>query len=107
MKLKRHAILLSIAALGFGAGPLQAADGEEIYRSAMPPCSSCHDTGAAGAPKVGDAESWGDRLDKDTAGLVQSVKDGLGVMPAYEGKNTDEELTASVQWMVEQTRNGE
>lgn len=107
MKFQRYATLLCAAAITLGAGPIQAADGEEIYRGAMPPCSSCHDSGAAGAPKLGDAASWGERLDKDTAALVQSVKQGLGVMPAYEGKQSDEELAAAVEWMLQQTRETE
>ena len=107
MKFQRYAILLCTIALTVGAGSSQAADGEEIYTGAMPPCSSCHNTGAAGAPKVGDADSWGDRLDADTAELVQNVKDGQGAMPAYKDRNSEEELTAAVEWMVEQTRNAE
>jgi hypothetical protein len=30
--------------------------GEEVYKMA---CAACHTTGAAGAPKLGDAGSWG------------------------------------------------
>ncbi len=98
-------IVTGAMALTLAAAVTHAADGEEVYRSgSMPPCSSCHDTGAAGAPKVGDAASWGDSIDADVATLVQSVKDGKGIMPAYEGKNSEEELTAAVNWMLEQSK---
>lgn len=95
-------------ALAFGmslGGNAHAIDGEEVYRSgSMPPCFTCHDTGTAGAPKTGDAGTWGDRLDKDTADLVASVMSGQGVMPAYQDRISEDEARAAVEWMLEQTK---
>lgn len=40
-------------------------------------CFSCHAAGVADAPKFGDRESWGTRLDKGENALLQSVIDGM------------------------------
>lgn len=46
-------------------------------------CNVCHASGAAGAPKIGDAAVWSDRLSKAGGidGLVASVVNGKGAMP--------------------------
>jgi cytochrome c5 len=44
-------------------------------------CKVCHATGAAGAPKTGDAAAWAPRLDKGMDVLVVSVSNGLNAMP--------------------------
>jgi cytochrome c5 len=64
-------------------------------------CKVCHDAGAAGAPKIGDAEAWAPRLAKGMDALVASVNKGLNAMPP-KGMCfdcTDADYTALIQYM--------
>ena len=45
-------------------------------------CFACHGTGAAGAPKSGDAAAWKPRLLKGEKALLKSVTEGMVGMPA-------------------------
>ena len=56
--------------------------GEAIYTST---CAACHGTGAAGAPKFGDAASWGPRIANGYEALLKSALAGKGAMPARGG----------------------
>src|SRR3569832_881359 len=47
--------------------------GEEVFKAQ---CTTCHATGAAGAPKVGDTAAWGPRISKGFEALVQSAMHG-------------------------------
>ncbi len=44
-------------------------------------CAVCHATGAANAPKTGDAAAWEPRLAKGMDALVASVDKGMNAMP--------------------------
>ena len=44
-------------------------------------CFACHGTGAAGAPKSGDADAWKPRLAKGQEALLKSVTEGMVGMP--------------------------
>ena len=44
-------------------------------------CAICHASGAANAPKTGDAAAWESRLAKGADALVASVNAGLNAMP--------------------------
>ena len=44
-------------------------------------CIQCHVTGLGGAPRVGNSAEWAPRLDKGLDALVDSVKQGLSIMP--------------------------
>ncbi|SFU46522.1 c-type cytochrome [Pseudoduganella namucuonensis] len=59
--------------------------GEAIYTST---CAACHGTGAAGAPKTGDAGAWGARLAQGYDTVVKHAIQGLRAMPA-KGGNPD------------------
>ena len=65
-------------------------------------CFACHSTGAAGAPKTGDAAAWAPRLEKGADVLVQSVKNGLNGMPPTGlcADCTDEEYKALIDYMA-------
>lgn len=69
-------------------------------------CAACHNSGAAGAPKVGTAADWAPRLEKGLDAVVQNAINGLnGVMPP-KGlcfTCTDDELKAVVEYMVEKS----
>jgi cytochrome c5 len=59
--------------------------GLAIYTST---CVACHGTGAAGAPKTGDAGAWAPRIAQGYDTLVQHAVHGIRAMPA-KGGNPD------------------
>jgi len=78
-------------------------DGEALYASVG--CVACHAAGVAGAPKIGDAEAWGPRIEQGTDALYQRVFNGKGVMPPRGGSSaSDEEIMAVVDYMVSQAQ---
>jgi len=85
----------------------EQADGEMVYNTA---CLACHMTGAAGAPKLGDAEAWVDRIAQGMEVLVKHAIEGfqgkVGMMPPKGGNTAldDKAVTAAVQFMVDQSQ---
>lgn len=72
--------------------------GEEVFKAQ---CTTCHSTGAAGAPKFGDAAAWGPRIAKGFDALVQSALHGKGAMPAQGGGDFDDvEVARGVAYMA-------
>ena len=49
--------------------------GEDVFKAQ---CSACHATGAAGAPKFGDAAAWGPRIKTGYEALLTSALKGKG-----------------------------
>lgn len=90
------------------AGAEQAAtsgprSGEDIYNSH---CMACHATGAAGAPKLGDAEAWAPRIAQGMDKLMANASNGLRAMPP-KGlcmDCSDAELQAAIEYMVGQSQ---
>lgn len=72
--------------------------GEEVFKAQ---CTTCHSTGAAGAPKFGNAGEWGPRIAKGFDALVQSALKGKGNMPAQSGGDFDDvEIARGVAYMA-------
>ncbi len=80
-----------------------SAKGRDAYQAS---CAACHATGAAGAPKVGDASSWSPRIAAGVAMLHISALKGKGAMPAKGGNASlaDADVKAAVDFMVAQSR---
>ncbi|MGI9286405.1 MAG: c-type cytochrome [Pseudomonadales bacterium] len=77
--------------------------GEDIYKAS---CTSCHDAGVAGAPKIGDADAWKPRLDNGIDTLYSNSINGVNAMPP-KGlcmDCSDEEMQAVVDYMVEKSQ---
>ena len=51
-------------------------------------CAACHDSGAAGAPKLGDNAGWSARLSQGYDILIKHAIEGIRAMPA-KGGNPD------------------
>lgn len=77
--------------------------GEEVYTAA---CSACHDSGAAGAPKFGDAGAWGDRISKGKETLYKHAINGFNAMPAKGGCGdcSDKEVQNAVDYIVAESK---
>lgn len=79
-------------------------NGEQVYSTK---CFTCHATGAAGAPKTGDAAIWSTRLaahGKD--GLYEHAIKGFNAMPA-KGlcmDCSDDEIKHAVDYMLDHSK---
>lgn len=75
-----------------------ARSGEDVFKAQ---CSACHATGAAGAPKFGDAGAWGARISKGYDALLTSALKGKGNMgPQGGGDFEDFEIGRGVAYMA-------
>jgi cytochrome c5 len=80
-------------------------DGEATYNMA---CMACHASGAAGAPVVGDVDSWSPRIAKGVEALHNSGINGIAGtgMMAKGGRAdlSDQEVMAAVDYMIENSQ---
>ncbi len=73
-------------------------DGATIYNTV---CGACHNTGAAGAPKIDDKAAWAPRLAQGKDGLIKSVTNGKGAMPPKGGATlSDDEIKGVVDYVL-------
>ena len=83
--------------------PVTAAlTGPQVYNTA---CIACHSTGVGGAPVVGDAAQWVDRIAQGSDVLKEhaiSGFTGVGFMPAKGGRLdlSDDEVAVAVDYMI-------
>ncbi|MEI8264947.1 MAG: c-type cytochrome [Betaproteobacteria bacterium] len=74
--------------------------GEQVYQTA---CVACHGSGAAGAPKLGDAGAWAARIKTGYDSLLNSALKGKGAMGAQGGGDySDTEIGRAVVYMANQ-----
>jgi cytochrome c5 len=72
--------------------------GEEVFKAQ---CSACHSSGAAGAPKFGDAAAWAPRVKTGFEALYNSAMKGKGAMGAQSGGDfADYEIARAVVYMA-------
>lgn len=75
---------------------------DQLYQGA---CLACHSTGAAGAPKIGDAAAWTARLAKGLDSLVTSAINGIGAMPPRGGSQfNDDQIRATVEYILSESK---
>ena len=75
--------------------------GQAVYNAV---CVACHGTGAAGAPKAGDAGAWSARIAQGYDTLVQHAVQGIRAMPAKGGNPDldDVEVARAVAYLANQ-----
>ena len=95
------------AAVAAAAAPAPAAvsddPGAATYNRV---CHTCHATGVAGAPLLGNKEAWQPRIDQGLDALLSSAIHGKNAMPP-RGTCTncsDEDLKAAIEYMVSQVK---
>lgn len=77
--------------------------GEKAYRGA---CFACHDSGAAGAPILGDRAAWSSRLGAGYDAMLSSAINGKGAMPPKGGAAylSDGEVGNIVAFMMDRSK---
>jgi cytochrome c5 len=110
--LKPEAVAARLQPVGrveFGAagagGAAGARTGEQIVKTV---CATCHQTGVANAPKIGDKAAWAPRIKKGQAQLVKDALNGVRAMPARggDGSLSDLEVERAVVYLVNQAGGG-
>jgi cytochrome c5 len=94
-----------VGRIEFGAGGGGAAgnrSGEEVVKSV---CATCHQTGVANAPKIGDKAAWAPRIKEGLATLVKDAINGVRAMPPKGGNPSlsDDEVARAVVFMANQS----
>ncbi|WP_341744052.1 c-type cytochrome [Azonexus hydrophilus] len=78
-------------------------DGPTVYNSV---CGACHNTGAAGAPKIDAKGDWTARLGAGNAALYAAVINGKGAMPPKGGaaKLSEDEVKGAVDYILSKVK---
>jgi len=86
---------------GGGAGAAGGKSGEEVVKGT---CAACHQTGVAGAPKIGDKAAWAPRIKEGLNQLVSDAIKGIRGMPPKGGNSSlsDDEVARAVVFMANQ-----
>ena len=75
---------------------------DQLYQAA---CLACHTTGAAGAPKIGDAAAWKERAGKGLEALVSNAINGMGAMPPRGASQfSDDQIRAVVEYILAESK---
>ena len=96
--LKNIAPVAKLVALDANA-PRVERSGEEVFNAV---CTSCHTSGALGAPKLNSKGDWGGRLGQGFDKLVDHAINGIRQMPARGGDPdiSDIEIARTVAYMA-------
>ncbi|MHB8405000.1 MAG: c-type cytochrome [Gammaproteobacteria bacterium] len=92
---------MASSALAPAGGSASAAvqTGKQIWEGT---CSACHQTGALGAPRIGNKAEWAPHLAKGLAVLENHALHGFKSMPAHGGNLalTDAQVIKALEYMV-------
>lgn len=81
-------------------GPAVLRTGEQVFTGQ---CAACHVSGAAGAPKLGDAAAWAPRVKTGYEALLNSALKGKNAMGAQGGgEYSDLEIGRAVVYLANQ-----
>lgn len=74
-------------------------DGATVFNTV---CGACHNSGAAGAPKMDDKAAWAPRIAQGKEALYKSAISGKGAMPAKGGASalSDDEIKGAVDYVL-------
>ena len=104
MRIKPVVSLQAMQDSKMGAPVVDSADmtPDQLYDGA---CLACHTSGAAGAPKIGDAAAWSARAGKGLDAMVSSAINGIGAMPPRGGSQYDDgQMQAVVEYILDKSQ---
>lgn len=95
------AVVLNMAG-GAAAADAQLALGRDVFtKLAVPPCGLCHTLQDAGT--TGEIGAKLEELKPDPARVMEAVRNGLGVMPPYADKLSEEQIQAVARYVARAT----
>ena len=103
----KKTLLASVAAVSMLGSSVAMADAEKNYADFCG--AACHSNPAMGlaiqAPQLGDAAAWKERLAKGRDVMLNSVLNGIGVMPPLGGTSlSPEQAEAVLDYMISKSK---
>lgn len=83
------------------ADPAELARGKELFTKIQPACAVCHTLQAAGAE--GQVGPVLDELKPDAGRVLRALKAGIGVMPSYAERMSENDMLAVAQFVAHAT----
>lgn len=100
--IKRTAIVMCTCLIITTFGTAMAAGGVSTYKQI---CSSCHEVGAGGAPRLENKAEWKLRITKDTDALYASILNKkCDLLKELRKDLSDNKIKAAVNYMVSQAK---
>lgn len=108
MRTSMQLVMAAIVVLAMSINPDRALaqsgeqSGKEVVAAT---CSTCHGTGAHGAPRIGNKKAWSKLASHGLTGLTQVALKGIRQMPSHGGNPalTDTEIERAITYMVNQS----
>ena len=94
-------LLLSLAGTAQGADPQLLARGKALFSTVQPACAVCHTLTAAGS--TGQVGPDLDELKPSAERVLQAVRNGLGVMPSFDGQISEQDMRALAAFVAHAT----
>lgn len=102
MKLPRFAIATGLALASLAAGADERAAGRKLFTSGTAPsCAVCHTLRDAQA--TGEIGPPLDEIKPDAERVAKAVRTGLGVMPSFRDKLSDQEIALLSRYVAQAT----
>ncbi len=101
--IKRTTIVICTCLIISAFGTAMATDdGATTYKQT---CSSCHETGAGGAPQLENKAEWQPRITRGADALYASILDKkCDLLKELRKDLSDDKIKAAVNYIVSQTR---
>ena len=84
----------------------QISEGFDPARTYTQSCGACHNSGAAGAPRMGNADDWTARMEKGRDVLLENTINGYNNIMPPKGMCftcSDDELAAVLDYILEES----
>ena len=101
MSLALRILLLWVGGAAHAAEPAELERGKVLFSTVQPACAVCHTLAAAGSE--GQVGPVLDELKPDAARVLRAMRSGIGVMPSFADRLSEEDLRALAQFVAHAT----
>lgn len=92
---------LVFGAAAHAADPAELERGQRLFTTVQPPCAACHTLAAAGAE--GQVGPVLDELKPDAARVLRALRSGIGIMPSFAERLSEQDLRALANFVAHAT----
>jgi len=93
--------LLAVGGAAQAAGPAELERGRVLFGTVRPACAVCHTLAAAGAE--GQVGPVLDDLKPDAARVLRALRAGIGIMPSFADRLSEQDLRALASFVAHST----